>query len=376
MKHYRFYFYTAISLSILYILIASITTPYFLRLSTVNVLSSEIEASQQQARLLAKTSEHALNSGMKKDALIESIQSSIDHTDEKNIFNSIINWSGRFVCYPDITIVGTEAPQGNNAIGGIENELSGEALYTMLFNSDTSTGTQSEIIHMTPVKNSDWIIACHVNKSNVVATTHKLRQQLYIIFLIIALITLVFVLGSIRLISSYYETQLELKSTKIEDGVLNLTKLNASLENYQKNLSDFKKVQDAQVQESEVVSDQGIDIPKEIAKQRILTYVRNELLPIATEDISYIYVDNTITYVVRKDGKRSTTSESLDQIYTYLDKKAFFRANRQIIVAISAIDKITKFGNSKLKIQVLPISEIDIVIGKNKAAAFKQWLDL
>lgn len=376
MKHYRFYFYTAISLSILYILIASITTPYFLRLSTVNVLSSEIEASQQQARLLAKTSEHALNAGMKKDALIESIQSSIDHTDEENIFNSIINWSGRFVCYPDITIVGTEAPQGNTSIGGVENEISGEALYTMIFNSDETTDTQSEIIHMTPVKNSDWIIACHVNKSNVVATTYKLRQQIYIIFLIIGLVTLVFVLGSIRLISSYYETQLELKTTKIEDGVLNLTKLNASLENYQKNLSDFKKAQDAQTQEAEVSSDQEIDTPKEIAKQRILTYVRNELLPIATEDISYIYVDNTITYVVRKDGKRSTTSESLDQIYSYLDKKAFFRANRQIIVAISAIDKITKFGNSKLKIQVLPISEIDIVIGKNKAAAFKQWLDL
>jgi hypothetical protein len=45
-------------------------------------------------------------------------------------------------------------------------------------------------------------------------------------------------------------------------------------------------------------------------------------------------------------------------------------------VAISAIYKIIKFGNSKLKIQVTPASEIDIIIGKNKAAAFKQWLDL
>jgi len=32
--------------------------------------------------------------------------------------------------------------------------------------------------------------------------------------------------------------------------------------------------------------------------------------------------------------------------------------------------------NNKLKIQVKPKSEVDIIIGKNKASAFKQWLDL
>ena len=104
--------------------------------------------------------------------------------------------------------------------------------------------------------------------------------------------------------------------------------------------------------------------------------MRNEILSIATEDITYIYVENTITYVVRKDGRRSTTGESLDLIYSYLDERFFFRVNRQIIVAISAIETITKFGNSKLKIQVNPTSDVDIIIGKNKAASFKQWLDL
>jgi len=59
-----------------------------------------------------------------------------------------------------------------------------------------------------------------------------------------------------------------------------------------------------------------------------------------------------------------------------LDEKSFFRVNRQIIVAISAIKKITKYGRSKLKVEVEPIAEIDIFIGKNKAAAFKKWLDL
>ena len=84
-------------------------------------------------------------------------------------------------------------------------------------------------------------------------------------------------------------------------------------------------------------------------------------MPVSTEDIGYIYVENTITYVVQKDGKRSTTSESLDQIYSYLDERSFFRANRQIIVAISAIDKIIKFGKPFLQAIEEYVDENDII---------------
>jgi len=54
----------------------------------------------------------------------------------------------------------------------------------------------------------------------------------------------------------------------------------------------------------------------------------------------------------------------------------FFRANRQFIVSIQAIDRIVKFGNSALKIETQPSTDQEVVIGKNKAANFKQWLDL
>ena len=182
-----------------------------------------------------------------------------------------------------------------------------------------------------------------------------------------------FSLGIIRLISNFYEGKLEQKNLKLEDGVLNLSKLNASLESYQQNLSEIRQIAVQDTESKEITIDESPT--KETSKQRLLTYVRNEMLSIATEEIAYIYVDNTITYVIRKDGRRSTSSESLDQIFSTLNERSFFRANRQIIVAISAIDKIIKFGNSKLKIQVKPESEIDIIIGKNKAAAFKQWLD-
>lgn len=376
MKYHPYYLYTALSISILYIIITLIATPYFIRISMSNSLSNDLEAAQQEANIIATMSE-GISIKTEKEELKDRIQKSITGTNINTTFNSVLDWSAKYICYPDKTRIGDDPPQSEALASGIEYELTGEDLYKMIFKKTDSISPE-EIIKFTPIPDSDWLIASHINKEKVLIQASSIRTQVYIIFLVVGLFTLVFFLATLRIVSSYYEKQLALKNTKLEDGVLNLSKLNASLENYQKNLSDFKREQEAQklIEEQQVESTVTPEETKTTTKQRILTYVRNELLPVATEDISYIYVENTITYIVRKDGKRSTSSESLDLIYSYLDEKSFFRANRQIIVAISAIETITKFGNSKLKIQVNPTSEIDIIIGKNKAASFKQWLDL
>jgi DNA-binding LytR/AlgR family response regulator len=72
----------------------------------------------------------------------------------------------------------------------------------------------------------------------------------------------------------------------------------------------------------------------------------------------------------------STTNSSLDELYASLDEFNFYRANRQVIIAVQAIQKIIKYGNNQLKIVAQPETNIDVIISKNKAAEFKQWLNL
>jgi DNA-binding LytR/AlgR family response regulator len=235
----------------------------------------------------------------------------------------------------------------------------------------------SEIVRLDAIPNSDLIVVTHINLRNVITKFNRFKNKYSFIFIILGLIILVIVFAIIRYMSNYYYEELERKSTRLEDSMLNLSKLNASLENYQKNIA-IEKEKQAKEEEKEIEKAiaSGDDVIKDLPKKRLLTYIRNELMPVGIEDISYIYLENTITYIVRKDGKRFTANDSLDQIYSSLDEKLFFRANRQIIVSIYAIDKIIKFGNSSLKIETKPSSEIDIIIGKNKASSFKQWLDL
>lgn len=368
MRNYRFYLYTLLillvfSISATFLGVSSLSKSY-----TIQILENEIQSAEQQSKDIARMAESAFKANTSKDSIAESIQLAVENSDKQNVFLCVFDWSEKLISHPDVTLVGSVQGKTSGMKLDMDQAPTGEELFNYISSMKRSDSNDSEIFYLAQIQNLGWVIGAHLNVENVESMVSDWRNKAYLVFSIVMLIIVLIVMGTIRSITSYYEAQLSLKSSKIEDGVLNLSKLNSSLENYQKKLGELTSLSSNETLQPEVV--------KEKEKQRILTYVRNELMPVATEDIGYIYVENTITYVVQKDGKRSTTSESLDQIYSYLDEQSFFRANRQIIVAISAIDKIIKFGNSKLKIQVTPASEIDIIIGKNKAASFKQWLDL
>ena len=368
MKNYRFYLYTLLIL-IAFSITATLLGVHSLSKShTLQILENEIQSAEQQAKDLARMAEKAFQSNISEEQIAESIQKAIDGSDKKNVYLSVFDWSEKLISHPNVTLVGSVQGKSSGMKLNMDQVPTGEELFDYISSIAFSGADNSDIFYIAQIQGLGWVIGAHVNRDNIHSMQSAWNTKAYLVFSIVMLMIVLIVMGVIRSITSYYEAQLTLKSSKIEDGVLNLSKLNTSLENYQNKLGELTTLNRTETVE--------VEVTKEKEKQRILTYVRNELMPVAMADIGYIYVENTITYVVKKDGKRSTTSESLDQIYSYLDEKSFFRANRQIIVAISAIDKIIKFGNSKLKIQVIPASEIDIIIGKNKAASFKQWLDI
>lgn len=368
MKKFRFYLYITVSVILFFIVITFIATPIVVKNQTIDFLNNQIRAAQQDTKELALLGGEFMNDDVAKEKVIAGIQKGIVNSYDQTVFNSLIDWSGKILAHPDATLLGTRINENESLTSTIDNIITGRKLYDYLYSSKESTELSlSNIIHLELIPESDMIIAAHLNVNDLEASMNAYKNQAYTIFFITGLLSLLSLLMTTRVLSSYYEAQIAIKSTKIEDSVLNLNKLNTSLEKYQKNLLELKSETSTTVIEEK---------PVETSKQRLLTYVRNELVPVNIEDIAYIYVEHKITYLVCKDGRRSTSNESLDQIYASLDSQVFFRANRQIIVSIEAISKITKFGNNALKIQTHPVSEVDIVIGKNKAALFRQWLDL
>ena len=370
MRKDRLYLYTFLAISILFIIIGGVSAKYFIKSGGKQLLDTQLESSKREAKEIASLVGYQFDAKVSTQKIQQSIQNSIQNTNNETCYISVFDWSGKTISHPDITKVGSKISQKTSSATAFNSETSPEEFYTLIEEYYEGTNkSKTEIIYLNPIPNSDWIVAAHANVEELSSQLKELRNRFYTIFSIMGFIMVLSSVITVRLIGSLYEKKLENKNEALESEVINLAKLNSDIGEYQK-----KVTQNLTEEKKQLVS--ATKVLKEQEKKRVLTYLRNELLSVNVNEIAYIYTENTITYVLDIHGKKSTTNTSLEELYSGFDNTIFFRANRQFIIAIAAIEKITRYGNNQLKILVKPKSDIDIIIGKNKAAEFKQWLNL
>lgn len=110
-------------------------------------------------------------------------------------------------------------------------------------------------------------------------------------------------------------------------------------------------------------------------KSRFLIKVGHKIVAVPTEKIAYFFSQNKLTYIVTRDGKKLPTDQTLETLEEQLDPKTFIRANRQFIVSFESISEIHPYFKGRLKIELSPASDLDIVISAEKTPEFKSWLD-
>jgi len=110
-------------------------------------------------------------------------------------------------------------------------------------------------------------------------------------------------------------------------------------------------------------------------KERFLVNKRDELVVILTADISYFYKDSDTTYIVLESGNRFSIKSSLEELIEVLNPEKFYRINRQFIVSINAISKITLWFKGKLKLQLKPEFDNTIFVSREKSTDFKNWMN-
>ena len=378
MKKDKLYLFTFISIAVIFLIIASIGVKYFVKVSANQLIELQLESSVREANEISKLTNYQLEESLEKEKVIKNIQLTIQNTQEEASFISVFNWSGKAVCHPDITQVGKKVNSNQSLLNSLKEEDSSDRLYDLLVAQKELLKKENkdltyEIIHIAPVLNSDLIVAAHINLAKLGTEVNKLKKSFYTIFILMGILIIISSFFAVRVIGSYYEKQLEQKNSNLESELINLSKLNADLVDYQQKVVETKIEPEPENQEN--IDEIDENPSSDSSKKRILTYMRNELVPIHTNNIAYIYTEDTITYVVTSEGKRSTTNASLDDLLANLDTSLFFRANRQFIISITSIHKIIKYGNSQLKI-LIKDADVEILISKNKASEFRQWLNI
>ena len=111
-------------------------------------------------------------------------------------------------------------------------------------------------------------------------------------------------------------------------------------------------------------------------KQRsgILVKEGNDFVQIKLSELLYIYSEDSVTFGVT-EKRRYIISETIDQLFSTLDHVEFYQINRGQIVSKSAIQKISPYFNSRVKLQVANPRDLEFVVSRQKTSDFKDWMN-
>ena len=100
---------------------------------------------------------------------------------------------------------------------------------------------------------------------------------------------------------------------------------------------------------------------------------RDKLIPLATSNIAFVYIDTKTVKAIAMDGHTYYLNLTLDDIMAQLDPELFFRANRQFIISRNAVKDMSVWFGNKLAVNLsVPVPE-KIIVSKARVGEFKSW---
>ena len=110
-------------------------------------------------------------------------------------------------------------------------------------------------------------------------------------------------------------------------------------------------------------------------REHFLVHIYDGFKLVKTTDISYFFSENGVVRAFLCSGKSVTISQSLNDLEQQLNPELFFRVNRQYMVNINSIDRLTNFFKYKMTISLHGFSGVRIVVSKDRIVQLKNWLD-
>jgi len=117
-----------------------------------------------------------------------------------------------------------------------------------------------------------------------------------------------------------------------------------------------------------------VSIPQTTIKERFLVKLGERLISVHSNDIAYFNSKDKLTFLVTKNGNKYVVDYTLDELELLIDNKQFYHVNRQFIASISSIVNIHTYFNGKLKLQLSPPIEEEVIVSREKASDLKTWL--
>ncbi len=110
-------------------------------------------------------------------------------------------------------------------------------------------------------------------------------------------------------------------------------------------------------------------------KNSILIHFQEKIIPVKTEDISFIHSESGIVTIFLLNNQRHITNHTLDALDNMLDPNIFYKANRQFIINRKAINSIEHYFTRRLVVKLNTPTPEQIIISKAKSSEFLKWVE-
>ncbi len=110
-------------------------------------------------------------------------------------------------------------------------------------------------------------------------------------------------------------------------------------------------------------------------KTRFLIRNGSKLLSVPVEDIILFHAADKLVYVHTKQQQKLVIDYTLEELIEQLNPRYFFQLNRQFIAHVSSIKSIHTYFNGKLKVELMRFEEEEVLVSRERASEFKQWLN-
>lgn len=110
-------------------------------------------------------------------------------------------------------------------------------------------------------------------------------------------------------------------------------------------------------------------------RKRLIVKKGLENISLLLEDVALFFTENKVVYVIDKRGRKYLADKNLSDLDEELDKKIFFRVNRQYIINIEYIRSFKSYERVKLQLE-LTLSDVNffIVVSQETAPSFRKWI--
>ena len=119
----------------------------------------------------------------------------------------------------------------------------------------------------------------------------------------------------------------------------------------------------------------SLGLKKQDYREHFLVQNHDGYTILNVQDISHVSTENGVTRAFLHNGRSMVLNYSLNDVEKQLDPSCFFRANRQYIISINAIDRLHFHFNNKLSVRLKAYPDESIIVSKEKSAQLKEWID-